>query len=152
MLRCHGYCIINYIDDFVGCSTPDVVRRSYYCLRNVIGHLRLTISEKKLVVPTTSAVCLGVLIDTVKGTVAIPGEKMCQIKQSVIEWQSRLICSKLQLQSLVGQVLYIHTCVCPARVFLNKMLDLLHQNYDTTTIKLTPAFRRDLRWFSIGQV
>ena len=70
------------------------VRRSYDCLRNIIEHLGLTISEKKLVVPTTSAMCLGVLIDTVKGTVAIPDEKMHQIKQSVIEWQNRLTCSK----------------------------------------------------------
>ena len=85
-LRCHGYHVINYIDDFVGYSMPDAARCSYDCLRNIIEHLGLTISEKKLVAPTTSAVCLGVLIDTVKGTVAIPDEKMRQIKQSVIEW------------------------------------------------------------------
>ena len=36
----------------------------------------------------------------------------------------------------------------PAEVFLNRMLDLLRQNYDTNTIKLTQAFRRELRWFS----
>ena len=35
----------------------------------------------------------------------------------------------------------------PARVFLNRMLDLLRQNYEGNTIKLTQAFRRDLRWF-----
>ena len=147
-LHCHGYRVTNYIDDFVGYGTPDVARRSYDCLRNVIERLGLTISEKKLVAPTTSAVCLGVLIDTVKGTVAIPDEKMRQIKKSVIDWQNKVTCSKRQLQSLLGQLLYIHKCVRPARIFLNRMLDLLRQNYDANTIKLTQAFRRDLRWFT----
>ena len=147
-LHCHGYRVTNYIDDFVGYGTPDVARRSYDYLRNIIERLGLTISEKKLVAPTTSAVCLGVLIDTVKGTVAIPDEKMRQIKKSVIDWQNKVTCSKRQLQSLLGQLLYIHKCVRPARIFLNRMLDLLRQNYDANTIKLTQAFRRDLRWFT----
>ena len=145
---CHGYHVINYIDDFIGYGTPDVARRSYDCLRNVIECLGLTISEKKLVAPTTSAVCLGVLIDTVKRTVAIPDEKMRQIRESVIDWQNKATCSKCQLQSLLGQLLNIHKCVRPARIFLNRMLDLLRQNYDANTIKLTQAFRRDLRWFA----
>ena len=97
--------------------------------------------------PTTSAVCLGVLIDTVKGTIAIPEEKMRQIKQCVIEWQSKTSCSKRQLQSLLGQLLYIHKCVRPSRIFLNRMCELLRQNYNASTIKLTQAFQRDLRWF-----
>ena len=147
-LRCHGYRVINYIDDFVGYGTPDVARRSHNCLRNVIERLGLTISEKKLVPPTTSAVCLGVLIDTVTGTVAIPDDKMRQIRQSVTEWQTKKICSKRQLQSLLGQLLYVHKCVRPSRIFLNRMLELLRQNYDASTIKLTQAFRQDLRWFS----
>ena len=126
---------------------PDVARRSYDCLRDVIERLGLTISEKKLVPPTTSAVCLGVLIDTVKDTNAIP-EKMGQIKQSVTDWQSKTSCSKHQLQSLLGQLLYVHKCVRPSRIFLNRMLELLHQNYDASTIKLTQSFRHDLRWFS----
>ena len=102
---------------------------SYDCLHNVIEHLGLTISAKKLVAPTTSAVCLGVHIDTVKGTVTVPAEKMRQIKESITEWQNKATCTKCQLQSLLGQLLYIHKCVRPARAFLYRMLDLLHQNW-----------------------
>ena len=69
-LRCHSYRVTNYIDDFVGYGTQDVTRGLYDCLRNVMERLGLTISEKKLDPPTTLAVCLGVLIDTVTGTVA----------------------------------------------------------------------------------
>ena len=148
VLRCHGYGVINYIDDFVGYGTPDVARRSFDCLRHVLERLGLTISEKKLVAPCTRAVCLGVLIDTENGTVSIPDDKLRQINDTVKEWQDRSSCSKRQLQSLLGQLLYIHKCVRPARTFLNRMLELLRQNYDAHTITLTQAFKRDLRWFS----
>ena len=47
--------------------------------------LGLTISDKKLVPPSTQVVCLGVLIDTEKGTVSIPPEKLRQINDMVNE-------------------------------------------------------------------
>ena len=147
-LRCQGHCVTNYIDDFVGYGTPAVARRSYDCLRNVLERLGLTISKSKLVPPTTQAICLGILIDTVAGTIAIPDQKLRQIKESVISWQQKDRCSRRQLQSLLGQLLYVHKCVRPARIFLNRMLDLLRQNYDASFINLTQAFRRDLRWFA----
>ena len=102
----------------------------------------------KLVSPSTRAVCLGVLIDTEEGTVSIPDDKLRQINDTVKEWQGRSRCSKRQLQSLLGQLLYIHKCVHPARTFLNRTFELLHQNYDASTITLTHAFKRDLRWFT----
>ena len=74
------------------------------------------------------------------GMLSITDEKLCQIKHTIIDWQSTDQCSKHQLHSLLGQLLYVHKCVRPARVFLNRMLDLLCQNYDASSIKLTHAF------------
>ena len=116
--------VINYIDDFLGYGTPSVARKSFDALFNVMTQLGLTVSEKKLVEPTTRAVCLGILIDTVQGTVAIPPQKLEVIKQMVKEWRGRKLCTKRQLQSLLGMLLYVHKCVKPARYFLNRMLGL----------------------------
>ena len=57
------------------------------------------------------------------------------------------MCSKCQLQSLLGYLLYIHKCVRPARYFLNRMLQTLRSNYGQASIKLDAEFHRDLRWF-----
>ena len=65
----------------------------------------------------------------------------------VNQWSDKKFCSKRQLQSLLGYLLYIHKCVKPSRTFLNRMLCLLRDNYDKKTITLTPDFKRDLRWF-----
>ena len=68
--------IIHYIDDFLGYGMPNVARRSYDPLLDVMAQLGITVSKKELVAPTTHVVCLGILIDIIKGTVSIPHEKL----------------------------------------------------------------------------
>ena len=147
VMRQKGFKVINYVDDFVGVATPDVARRSYDALRQLMRQLGLDVSAKKLVSPATSAVCLGVNIDTVDATISIPQEKLGHITAMVHEWSKKQFCTKRHLQSLLGNLLYIHKCVRPSRIFVNRMLELLRQNYDATRITLTPEFKRDIRWF-----
>ena len=56
-------------------------------------------------------------------------------------------CSKKELQSLLGKLLYITKCVKSSRFFLNRMLDLLRNACKHDTISITDEFRRDLNWF-----
>ena len=143
MMRLCQFCVINYIDGFVG--VPHVAQRLFACLYALLERLGLTISKKKLIPPTTEAVCLGILVNTITGTISIPEEKLTQIVQTVKEWKTKVNWTKRELQSLLRQLLYIHKCVRPAHVFLNHMLDLLRRNYEKHVITLTQAFRCDLR-------
>ena len=115
-------------------------------LCDLLRRLGLTLSEKMLVSPTTQAICLGINIDTISGTISIPREKLDQIAHTVKLWQAKTCCTK-ELQSLLCQLLYVHKCVRPVCIFLNKMLELLRQNYEKTVINVTQGFRRDLYWF-----
>ena len=65
----------------------------------------------------------------------------------VREWLTKKTCTKRQLQSLLGLLLYIHKCAKPAHAFLNRMLALLRSGHATPKIDLTSDFRCDLRWF-----
>ena len=137
-----GFDVINYVD-----ISPSMAQRSYDHLKNLLERLGLDVRVKKLVTPSMSAICLGVEIDTVAKTIAIPAEKLERIHVMLAEWRQKSFCSKQQLQSLLGNLLYIHNCVKPARIFVNRMLELLRQNYEKNSITLTTSFRRDLRWF-----
>ena len=148
IMRNKSFTIIDYIDDYVGVGIPSVTQASYEALIDLMGKLGLTISKKKLVVPATKAVCLGVLIDSVNGTISIPPEKLDQVNITVSQWLSKRVVTKRQLQSLLGLLLYVHKCVKPARFFLNRMLDLLRFCHTTARVTLTEDFRRDLRWFA----
>ena len=109
--------------------------RSFDALFNVMTQLGLTVSEKKLVQPTTRAVCLGILIDTIEGTIAIPPEKLDTIREMVREWRGR------KLQSLLGSLLYVHM------YFLNRMLGTLRNASNPARVVLNDDFQRDLAWF-----
>ena len=147
IMRRHGHKVINYVDDYVGFGVPSDARASYDLLYDLLQKLGLTVSQKKLVPPATLATCLGVEINTITGTIAIPAEKLRQICDTVKQWKHRKRCSRRQLQSLLGHLLYIHKCVKPARYFLNRMLNTLRTGHGQATITLDPEFHRNLRWF-----
>ena len=81
----NNFDVINYIDDFFSFGVRSDAKYLYDTLRDVMTHLGLTISAKKLAPPATQAVCLRIFIDTVKGTVAIPDDKLRQVKVMVQE-------------------------------------------------------------------
>ena len=147
MMRQKGFRVIDYIDDYVGVGVPHVAHASYASLFNLMQELGLTISDKKLVPPSTKVVCLGVIINTEEGTVSIPPDKLRQINDTVKDWLTKRTCTKRQLQSLLGLLLYVHKCVKPARAFLNRMLALLRSGHASQRIDLTADFKRDLSWF-----
>ena len=110
MMRQKGYIMVDYIDDYFCMGIPSTAWASYNALTELMGGLGLTISEKKLVPPSTQVTCLGILIDTVKGTLSIPSEKLQDITQAVRHWLGKDVTSKRQLQSILGLLLYVHKC------------------------------------------
>ena len=143
-----GYSVTNYIDDIIGHS---VVSKSniYYFenLRALVLELGFEISEKKVVKHATKVTCLGIDIDTKQFTVSIPPEKTAEILTECQSWADKQECTKRQLQSLLGKLLYITKCVRLSRPFLNRMLDLLRSLDKLSKILLTIDFKRDLNWF-----
>ena len=85
IMRCPGHRVINYVDDYVGFDIPSDAGASFDLLFDLLQKLGLTVSQKKLVPPTTSVVCLGVEINTLTGTVSIPADKLRQIADNVKE-------------------------------------------------------------------
>ena len=120
-----GHDVTNYIDDVIGHALHSKAYESFNRLYQMLHKLGFDISNHKLVPPTTKAICLGVEISTTEFTVSIPPAKMQEITEICKTWNGKTSCSKRELQSLLGKLLYISKCVRASRVFLNRMLDLL---------------------------
>ena len=97
-----NYDIINYIDDLFGFGLPSTVHNSYKYLCELLEKLGLTISSKKLVPPSTVVTCLGVQIDTVKGTISVPPEKLQKIMLMCFTWESKKDGSKARPPVTIG--------------------------------------------------
>ena len=161
----HGFPdLFNYIDDLIYVGLPSKIDAAFDFLMSLLADLGLEVSSKKLVAPATSVICLGILIDSKSRTISIPSEKLGQIVEFAITYCSKrdlqsllghllyiaiTYCSKRDLQSLLGHLLYIAKCVRPARIFLNRMLQVLRDNADKIKILLTEQFARDLNWFNL---
>ena len=141
--------LLNYIDDLCYCELPSKIDTAYQCLLRLLQDLGLDISVKKLNPPATKVVCLGILFDTVTRTISIPADKLQSIVDLCKAWVGRISCTKTELQSLLGSLLYISKCVRPARFFLNRMLQVLRDNTNNRYIVLTKEFQKDLNWFSL---
>ena len=144
IMKQEGHQIWNYIDDFLCVALPSKIQHSFARLQNLLQELGLTISQKKLVV----VVCLGILVNTEDCSVSIPGKKLSSIKQMCVQWSKKSTCTKKQLQSLLGSLLYIAKCIKYARFFLNRMLSLLREHYSESIIELNQEFHKDLKWFN----
>ena len=79
-------------------------------------------------------------------TVSILQDKVSEILSECQLWANRNECTKRQLQSLVGRLLYVTKCVQISRPFLNRMLDLLRASDKVNKISLSVEFKRDLNW------
>ena len=121
---------------------------SFAFLLDLLSELELDISMDKLVNPSTSVVCLGILIDSKNQTIAIPPEKIQEIVHMCAIWSSKISCTKTQFQSLLGSLLYITKYVRPAQYFLNRMLLLLRDSHNSGNIILNQQFHYDLNWFN----
>ena len=108
----HGYPLLfNYTDDLIYTGLPFKIDACFTFLKNLLAELGLEISVKKLVPPSTSVTCLGILIDSIQKTVSIPQEKLSEITQLCKEWTTKTYCGKRDPQSLLGLLLYVSKCV-----------------------------------------
>ena len=142
-----GHDITNYIDDVIEHALPSTAFKSFDRLHQILVELGFDISSRKLVPPSAKVTCLGIEISTIDFTVSISPAKMAEIMQICKTWRNKDTCSKRELQSLLGKLLYISKCVKASRVFLNRMLDLLRSMGNQKTIHLTPGFKGDVGWF-----
>ena len=139
--------LYNYIDDLIYPALPHEIHGAYTTLKHLLSDLGLEVSQKKLIPPTSKAICLGIEIDVLNKTLAIPPQKFEEIINMCNMWAPKTRATKNQLQSLLGSLLYITKCVKPARYFLNRMLQLLRTNHTAKIISLNNDFKRDLNWF-----
>ena len=135
--------LLNYIDDLIYTALPSTIHDSYQFLLDLLQQLGLDISSKKLHPPSTQAVCLGTLFDTVTRTITIPPDKLQEVIHICKNWDNKAMCTKNNLQSLLGSLLYVSKCVRHARVFLNCMLQVLKEQTHKSIITLAPPFFRD---------
>ena len=91
-------------DDYIMVGPPD----SQLChtrLKVLMGEctrLDVPIASHKTEGPATEVTFLGIIIDTVKGELRLPLDKLTRLTDLLTAWQARRSCTRKKLESLIG--------------------------------------------------
>ena len=142
-----NYWTCAYLDDIIGVSHPNAANSAFLSLKNLITSLGLPINPDKVSPPTHELTCLGIHINARTKTLTIPEAKMSEVKQLCDLWSTRTHASRKDLQKLIGHLLYLHRCIEPSRLFVNRILQVLRNCPPGGKTQLKDAFFRDIQWF-----
>ena len=138
----------SYLDDLIGVSPAQSGEAAFVQLGDLLSELGLIENLGKACPPATIQLVLGILINTVEGTMSVPPERMKDIHSLLHQWKRKQKSTKVELQSLIGVLQYVTKCVWQSRVFLNRMLELLRSFHDSDTSKtLSISFKKDVNWW-----
>ena len=142
----------HYLDDFaiIGSPGSDEIHKSFSTRQSVCTRLGVPLAQHKTEGPATRITFLGITIDTQAGQLSLPDEKLERLRSLLVSWGDRKVCTKKELESLVGILNHACKVIRPGRSFLRRMFDLLKQHRKAYhKIRLNREFRSDLQWWSI---
>ena len=142
-----GFSVHNYINDIYAVCHKDSAQETFESLKKVLHNIGLPLNHKKVFSICKILNIMGIVVNIEAHTFSITDEKMNEISQSCIELFLRDRFTKRELQSLLGKLLYVSSCVTGVRRFLNRMLHTLRLNHTSKEICPDTDFCLDLLWF-----
>jgi hypothetical protein len=147
-----GFQILGYIDDML-CIGKDKseCQLCYDTLLSLLHSLGLLINWGKCVGPSEILVYLGIEIDCVNRTLALPSAKLEDMRSLVLKWCKRKSVTKLELQQFLGKLNWAARVLRGGRTFMRRLIDLLPRAKENHHhIRITSAAKEDIDWWRYG--
>jgi hypothetical protein len=111
--------------------------------------LGIPVASHKTAGPSTCLTFLSIEIDSAALELRLPQEKLHKLKDMLIEWQFKKVCSREQLESLLGHLNHACSVVKPGRSFIGRLISLLTEvkKKHRSIILMNTDARSDLRWW-----
>ena len=113
-----GFLADVYLDDFYSTEYPSLAALAFSQLSQLFHQLGLDSAPDKDSPPSTSMICLGILVDTVAFTLEVPATRLTDLQAKLRTWQAASFFTKKQLQSLLRKLSFVTACVKPGRIFM----------------------------------
>ena len=82
-------------------------------------------------------------------TIGVPEDKLEEIKSLIHTWLSKPDATVLELQSLIGKLLYVCSCIHPGHLLMQRLLNVLCSHYSTSgSFQILAERFDDLKWWS----
>ena len=94
-------------------------------MMTLLASLGLKINWNKVEGPSRVLTFLGVLIDTQKRTMALPEDKLQEVKDTLHHWAGKQKAKKLEIQKIVGSLNWCCRVISGGRSFLRNIINLI---------------------------
>ena len=143
--ECH-----HYMDDYITLGPRD----SSQCADNLdimidtCNDIGFALNPAKVIGPSSVLEYLGFILDTTKMEVRISRERLDRIYAELCVWHGRRKCTKRELLSLIGKLIFISKVVRSGRSFVRRLIEVskrakhLHHR-----IKLDRSAQEDITWW-----
>ena len=142
-----GYFSTNYVDDFGGCDTQQNAPSAYHALELLFHLLGLESAGDKDCPPSTLMIFLGILFNILAMTMSIPAEKLSELLTKIRKVYHQHYISQHKLQSLLGLMAFVTSCVHPARIFMAALLNGLCSLQRSESLYLNDEIKSYLQWW-----
>ena len=142
--------VINYLDDLLVITAADEHQGSHAMrlLLETFEHLGLPIVWDKLEGPSPCLTFLGFELDSTRGEMRLPGQKLTEIRSEVHWWLDKKSCTKRELESLVGHLSHTSRVVKPRKAFMRHLFEaLMGTGQAHHHVRLSASIWLDVRWW-----
>ena len=150
ILNSEGISVDVYIDDFYSAEFSDSSDLSFQRMNSLFAELGLMDAPEKDTPPSHEMIYLGVLINTVDMTLAVPAFRLKELQLELNTWLNKPSFTKRELQQLLGKLSYVSVCVRPGRAVMSRLLNALHSCVSSPKCTVHPvsdALRTDIIWW-----
>lgn len=141
--------LVYYLDDWlIIADSKEKCRMFMLDLIYVLRKLGFHINYNKVEGPTQTLTFLGIHMDSVAMTLALPEKKLCDLKETLITVAKYSKITKRRLQSLIGKLNWATQVIYGGRFYLRRLLDkvsLLKKPFHRT--RITRDMQADIQWW-----
>ena len=108
--------------------------------------LGLSINDHRLSPPCKALTCLGCTSTYLKLLSALIMKNEWLFIRNISMYLTKNICQRKIFNLPLGKLIYLHKCVVPAGIFINRMLELFRSNSHKAKMHLSKKNFKDLEW------
>jgi len=117
--------ISHILDDFIFIShSKSICSNNLHSFINMCAHLGVPIKHSKTVPPAKLIEAHGLLIDSDRRQIRLPGDKLRDCKSLLNTFAHRSKCTLKELQSLIGTLQFACKAIRPGRPFIRRLINL----------------------------
>lgn len=149
MMARRGFSVIAFLDDFLIVEqTWDRCLLALNTLLSLLRELGFSIAWEKVSGPSQSLIFLGINIDTLAGSLELPGDKLVEFHDLIKSTLALPRISLRQLQVLAGKLNWASAVVRGGRSYLRRVLDLMKPLHASRhKARIPQSMRDDLTWW-----